>query len=264
TIVDTSVPVVDEWVTSSDGVEIYTRTWKAVSDKPIATVVFLHGFGDMLNVTTINKNSTRLVAQTDITEALISRRREGIPQFLMGHSMGGCLILNYVLDGPEKHNIAGLLCVSPLIQLTPNAKQVISLYVLHVASKLLPNVKLNTVNANCLSRDPIEIKKYKEDPLVCCVASLRNINDMISDGKSLMKKKYIDINIPIYIAHGTEDMITDPNASKLLIEKTTSKDKTFHAWDGRYHELHNDYDNTEVIKSYIQWILKHAKSESRE
>ncbi|CAG8551933.1 2336_t:CDS:2, partial [Racocetra fulgida] len=159
TTVDTSVPVVDEWVTSSDDVEIYTRTWKAVSDKPIATVVFIHGFGEHVkrynhvfdkfgreNIEVYaydqrsfgetvkrNKNPTRLVAPTDITEALISRRREGIPQFLMGHSMGGCLVLNYVIDGPEKHNIAGLLCTSPLIKLTPKANPPISLYVLHVA-----------------------------------------------------------------------------------------------------------------------------------
>ncbi|CAG8476416.1 1111_t:CDS:2 [Racocetra fulgida] len=250
TTVDTSIPVVDEWIKSSDGVEIYTRTWKAVSDKPIATVVFVHGFGEHIkrynhvfdkfgkeNIevyaydqrgfgeTAIrNKNpgktGGRNIVLADIAEALSSRRKEGIPQFLM----------------------AGLICSSPLLQTTPKAKSItdnISLFALPIASKLMPNVTWNAdINTNYISRDPVEVKKYIEDPLI----------------------HSMDINIPIYIAHGAEDMITDPNASKLLIEKTKSRDKTFHEWDSRYHEMHNDYGNTEVIKGFIQWILKHVKS----
>ncbi|CAG8842818.1 6712_t:CDS:2, partial [Racocetra persica] len=172
----------------------------------------------------------------DITEALSSRRKEGIPQFLMGHSMGGGLVIKYILDGPERHNIAGLISSAPLLQTTPKAKSLtddISLFALPIASKLMPNVTWNAdINTKFISRDPVEVKKYVEDPLIHSMGSLRTLGDMISIGKLLMAKECIDINIPIYIAHGSDDMITDPNASKLLIEKTKSKDKTFHEWDG--------------------------------
>ncbi|CAG8525375.1 11115_t:CDS:2, partial [Cetraspora pellucida] len=44
--VDPSVKVIEEWINFPEVEEYYTRTWKAASDKPIATVVFIHGFGE--------------------------------------------------------------------------------------------------------------------------------------------------------------------------------------------------------------------------
>ncbi|CAG8780445.1 1533_t:CDS:2, partial [Cetraspora pellucida] len=41
-----SVKVIEEWINFPEVEEYYTRTWKAVSNKPIATVVFIHGFGE--------------------------------------------------------------------------------------------------------------------------------------------------------------------------------------------------------------------------
>ncbi|CAG8566201.1 4985_t:CDS:2 [Dentiscutata heterogama] len=295
---DTSVPVIDEWITSSDGVKIYTRTWNAISDKPIATVVFLHGFGEHIkrynhvfdkfareNIevyaydqrgfgeTAIkNKNPGMTggwkVATNDITEALLSRRRDGIPQFLMGHSMGGGLTLNYATEGPERHKVAGYICSSPWILLSSNAPQatkrdVLLSVVAPVLSMFLPNVVINTdVDAKYISRDPVEVDKYKEDPLIHNIASLSSLVDMVSGGKLVINKEYTNVTFPVYIAHGSADLITDPKASKSFIEKIKSEDKTFIEWKDRYHEMHNDYGNTEIIQSYIQWILKRSTLES--
>jgi hypothetical protein len=35
----------EEWVKADDGLEIFTKTWYSV-DKPVATVVFVHGLGE--------------------------------------------------------------------------------------------------------------------------------------------------------------------------------------------------------------------------
>ncbi|RIB08929.1 Alpha/Beta hydrolase protein [Gigaspora rosea] len=293
--VDTSVPVIDEWITSSDGVEIYTRTWKAVSNKPIATVVFIHGFGEHIKrynhvfdkfgrenievyaydqrgageTAVKNKNPGMTggwkVATADITEALISRRKEGVPQFLMGHSMGGGLTLNYASEGPERHRIAGYICSSPLIRLSPNApqskKRDILLSIVPAISKLLPNVTICAdVEATHISRDPAEIDKYKEDPLIHNIASLITIGDMVSGGKLVINKEHANITSPVYISHGSADLVTCPKASKLFFERMKSENKTFIEWEDRHHEPHNDYGNTEVIQSYIQWILKQVNS----
>ncbi|CAG8764122.1 6877_t:CDS:2, partial [Dentiscutata erythropus] len=264
--IDTSIPVIDEWITSSDGVKIYTRTWKVVSDEPIATVVFLHGFGEHIKrynhvfdkfarenievyaydqrgfgeTAVKNKNPGMTggwkVATNDITEALKCRRRDGIPQFLIGHSMGGGLALHYAAEGPERHKIAGYISTSPWILLSPNDPQAkkrdVMLSAAPILGWFLPNVTTNAgVNAKYISHDPVEVEKYKEDPLVHNIVSISSFVDMVSGGKLIINKEYTDITFPIYIAHGSADLITDPNASKSVIEKIKSEDKTFIEWE---------------------------------
>ncbi|WP_353681502.1 alpha/beta hydrolase, partial [Algoriphagus sp.] len=42
------------------------------------------------------------------------------------------------------------------------------------------------------------------------------------------------------VMHGTADRLTNPEGSKLLFEKSPSKDKTIEILEGAYHELLND------------------------
>ncbi|CAG8785790.1 4581_t:CDS:2, partial [Gigaspora rosea] len=266
--VDKSVKVADKWIESSDGVEIYTRTWKAVSDNPIATVVFLHGFGEHItrydhvfdkfgrkNIEVYaydqrgfgktadkynNKGQTGgwNVIKKDITEALISQRREGIPQFLMGHSMGGGLALRYACEGVERHNIAGYAISSPWLRLSPKASSIgldIGLFFLPTLSLFVPNQTFSVgKDSTYLSRDPVQRKNFDDDLLNHDIFSLLTLRDI------------------------TTDMCTDINASKQFIQSVKSSNTMFREWEGRYHEsmLHNDYGNREVIQSYVQWILE--------
>ncbi|KAF0555154.1 alpha/beta-hydrolase [Gigaspora margarita] len=294
--VDKSVKVIDKWIESSDGVEIYTRTWKAVSDNPIATVVFLHGFGEHITrydhvfdkfgrkdievyaydqrgfgeTAVKNKNQGQTggwkVIKKDITEALISQRREGIPQFLMGHSMGGGLALRYACEGDERHNTAGYVITSPWLRLSPKTSPIatdIGLFFVPTISLFVPN---QTINANLepkyISRDPVQVKKYSEDPLIHSTISLLSLRDIITGGKLVLEKEYINMTSPIYLAQGSADMITDINASKQFIQSIQSSNIMFREWEGRYHEMHNDYGNRKVIQSYVQWILEQVNTAS--
>ncbi|RIB20355.1 Alpha/Beta hydrolase protein [Gigaspora rosea] len=293
--VDKSVKVADKWIESSDGVEIYTRTWKAVSDNPIATVVFLHGFGEHItrydhvfdkfgrkNIEVYaydqrgfgktadkynNKGQTGgwNVIKKDITEALISQRREGIPQFLMGHSMGGGLALRYACEGVERHNIAGYAISSPWLRLSPKASSIgldIGLFFLPTLSLFVPNQTFSVgKDSTYLSRDPVQRKNFDDDLLNHDIFSLLTRKYLYVENWS-WKREYINMTSPIYLAHGSADMCTDINASKQFIQSVKSSNTMFREWEGRYHEMHNDYGNREVIQSYVQWILEQVNSAS--
>ncbi|CAG8472072.1 998_t:CDS:2 [Scutellospora calospora] len=269
--VDTSVKVIEEWISFSDDVKIYTRTWKAVSDKPTATVLFIHGFGEYVKrynhvFDKFGKKNIEVFAydqrgfgrtakqynnhgdsggweiiKADITHALTSQRRNGIPQFLMGHSMGGGLTLRYACEIDEKHNnVAGFICASPWLQLSPQSDPIsrkIGLFFLPTLSKFLPNNKTDaSVDAKYISRDPVQIKKYQDDQMI------------------------IDSKYATYKTHP----VTSPEASKQFVQKTKASNVMFREWKDRLHEMHNDYDNTEVIQSYIQWILEQVNSATEE
>jgi alpha-beta hydrolase superfamily lysophospholipase len=59
--------------------------------------------------------------------------------------------------------------------------------------------------------------------------------------------------LPLLLLHGKADRIAFPSGS---IEFAAAlKDKcTLMLWDDAYHELHNDLEKTEVIKTMIMWM----------
>lgn len=59
---------------------------------------------------------------------------------------------------------------------------------------------------------------------------------MLKETRLLLESKYEAINSPIYICHGTDDQLTSHKSSQELYEKIPSKDKTYHKWEGLYHE----------------------------
>ncbi|CCG80886.1 Serine hydrolase YJU3 [Taphrina deformans PYCC 5710] len=127
--------------------DFYTRTWPAQGTK-IATVVFVHGFAEHCDrydhvFTKVSKagievfswdqrgfgqSATNKTAGVnggwpqqiaDIDHFVSTKRQEGVPQFLWGHSMGGGLTLKYALDGPHRSQVAGYIASSPLIEIPP-------------------------------------------------------------------------------------------------------------------------------------------------
>ena len=75
---------------------------------------------------------------------------------------------------------------------------------------------------------------------------LRGIDEAIED----LKK----ISIPILILHGGSDPIISPEASKIVYHNVSSQDKTLKIFDGLYHEIMNEPEKEEVLKTIGDWI----------
>jgi len=282
--------VLEEWVTTPDGTQMYAKLWKVNTETPLATVVFIHGFGEHINRynhmfdkftaaglevygwdqrgfgRTAQKNKDHgvnggwKVALADITEALRKQKREGVPIFLMGHSMGGGLALNYAATGEDRNMLAGVIASAPLISQPPEFKTPEPVLFLGSSlSRLLPSFQIPVnIEVNHISRDPEEVAKYSADPLVHGVGSLRLISDMMYGGRALLKERHQDIRMPILLTHGSADKITCHRATKEFFDKLTCEDKTYREWEGGFHELHNDLEKDKVIDEYIQWIKSRA------
>ncbi|RHZ78803.1 hypothetical protein Glove_156g43 [Diversispora epigaea] len=282
----------EAWITSKDNVDIYTKTWKAVTETPIATIVFVHGFGEHIDrynyvFSRFSKKNIEVYAYDqrgfgrtavrnknpgitggfevllgDVTDALVAKKKPGIPQFLMGHSMGGEIVFNYACVGPEKDNLDGYIISAPFFEQGEETKKPgVLTFAVTSLSKVLPNLTTAVdLDPKYLSHDPEIVKQYAEDPLNVGVGSLKTLGDMASVPKFLINhKKYENITLPIYFSHGSKDAIACPKASKEMFEKITFKDKTYREWEGLYHELHNEYEKDQVIDEYIKWIIDHVQ-----
>ena len=62
---------------------------------------------------------------------------------------------------------------------------------------------------------------------------------------------------PMLILHGAADKVTDPQVSKFLYERASSKDKTLKLYEGAYHSiLEGEPDDRilEVLSDIISWL----------
>ncbi|KAF9111207.1 hypothetical protein BGX27_005237 [Mortierella sp. AM989] len=287
----------EEWIVADDGHEIFTKTWFAVG-KPVASIVFIHGFGehivrydhvfeefskagfqvsafDQRGFGQTGKKSKSLGASggyakaiPDITAALMRGEIEGTPLFLMGHSYGGGLVLNYDCIGPLRTKLAGVIVSAPLIQVDASSRPFdITVSLAGAISTVLPSFQIPVaLSSDTLSRDSGEVTKYNSDPLVHGYGTTKGLYDMLTNGKALLTTRYKEIStdVPILICHGASDGLTDPKSSAEFFDKIQVKDKELKIYEDHYHELHNEPedDRKVVIDYYIQWIRKHLPTVS--
>ncbi|KAF9429128.1 hypothetical protein BGZ76_001784, partial [Entomortierella beljakovae] len=204
----------------------------------------------------------------DITAALERGKIEGLPLFLMGHSYGGGLVLNYDCIGPLRYKLAGVIASAPLIQLAPKVRPFdITVSLAGVISMLLPSFQIGVgLPSTTLSRDPEEIKKYDTDPLVHGYVTTKGVYDMFGNGKALLTTRYKDISkkVPLLICHGDSDGLTDSASSMEFFDKIDVNDKELKICEGYYHEMHNEpeVERKVVVDYYVEWIRKHLPTSS--
>ncbi|KAG9071225.1 hypothetical protein KI688_008770 [Linnemannia hyalina] len=282
----------EEWITAEDGHEIFTKTWFAVGT-PVAVVVFVHGLGehivrydhvfeefnkagfqvsayDQRGFGQTGKKSKTLgstggydKAIPDITAALERSKIDGLPLFLMGHSYGGSLVLNYDCIGPLRTKLTGLIASAPLVLASePTRPNALTVGLAGVVSRILPSFQTQiALDSSFISRDADHVQKYNTDPLIHGYITTKGVYDMLTNGKLLLTERYkvITKSVPVLIAHGTEDGLTDYKASKEFFDKIEVEDKEYKVYEGHFHELHNEPedDRKVVIEYYINWIRKH-------
>ena len=172
-----------------------------------------------------------------------------VPTFLYGHSMGGNVIINYLLT--RKNQFTGAIATSPFLKLAfqpPSWKISIG----KILQKIAPSMTMgNELDVNAISRDKEEVQKYVDDPLV---------HDRISPNYSItfMKtgiwaiKNASNLSLPLLILHGTGDRLTSHKASEEFALKNNNV--TLKLFKDGYHELHNDLCKKEFIHTIVHWL----------
>ena len=200
-------------------------------------------------------------AVLDCLEIVINKANtifSNIPVFLYGHSMGGNVVINYVLK--RKNNLNGVIATSPFLKLAfqpPFWKLTLG----RLLQKIAPAFTMgNELDVNALSRDKNEVQKYINDPLV---------HDKISPNYSLtfMETGIWAINnadklsVPTLIIHGTGDRLTSHEASEAFA--LNNNKVNLKLIQGGYHELHNDLCKQELIEASISWIETQLKNQTK-
>jgi alpha-beta hydrolase superfamily lysophospholipase len=185
----------------------------------------------------------------DIILKDIAAELPGIPQLIYGHSLGGGIVLDYLIR--RKPSLTGAIATSPWINLAfepPKAKQLLA----SVASRIMPGMTQSSgLKTEYLSRDPAVVEAYRTDPLVHGIISAGIFGSITSAAKEILSRAS-EITLPLLLVHGRNDMIT--SAAATMEVAAAAPGATLKLWDGGYHELHNDLLREEHFEFIIEWI----------
>ncbi len=175
--------------------------------------------------------------------------------FLYGHSMGGNVVISYVLK--REHDLKGVIATSPFLKLAfePPAWK---LKIAKVLLKIAPSLTMgNELDVNAVSRDKNEVDKYKKDPFIHDKVSPNYSIVFIESGQWAIDNAK-KLNIPMLLMHGTGDQLTSYKASQEFAKNAGSK-VTLKLFEEAYHELHNDIIKNEVLNDITNWLSKETE-----
>lgn len=172
------------------------------------------------------------------------------PAFLYGQSLGGNLVLNYLLR--RQPHLTGVIVSSPLLLPTvmpPSWKHNLGRLLSHV----WPSFTFHSgIKASELSHDPEAVAAYESDPLVHDRVSARLAVQMLDAGRWALAHA-TELAMSTLVLHGTADPITDCSASVRFTELARNW-CTLQTFPGLLHELHWERERDEILASTIAWM----------
>ena len=179
--------------------------------------------------------------------------------FLLGHSMGGAIALQFALQPGNQDHLRGLILSSPAIEMPLNFAGAIKKQLATFLSRLIPSVTMDTnINTRFLSHDPQVGQDFQADPLTHEKISIGMGYALFQLHHTFYAKASI-LTVPTYIFHGTGDQITSPEGSKKFYHLLRQPDKTLRLYDDLYHETMNERepDRSQVLQDLKNWVLTH-------
>ena len=267
---------------SKTGTNVFGQSW--LVENPKAVVGIIHGMGEHSSrynylIDVLNSAGISVVAYDQFGHGRTEGKRGHVPNydmllgcvgeltskmvelvpakptFLFAHSMGGNVLLNYLIRRNPKIN--GAIVSAPWLKLAFDPPA-IQLKLAKLVSGILPGlVQSSKLDVNAISKDPKEVQRYVNDPLVHDKISTAFFVGVHEAGEWALEHA-AELKTPLLLYHGTADTLTSHDASKAFAEKA-SGDVTFKSLEGFFHESHNEPEREELFKVIVEWINSHSK-----
>lgn len=262
----------------SDGLQLYYHKW--MPENPKAIIVFVHGLTDHVGrygaftqyfatrnygvclfdmrghgksggrKTHVNRFYDYLYDLSQFIE-FIRKSSPQAPIFLVGHSFGGQIVLNFVVRYAK--GIRGVVALSPVVAMNldiPKWKLKLGI----MGAKWFPILRVgHEIDPSVLSTDTAVVENYKNDPNIAKDITLKCGYEILKNTELVMALAS-RIYLPIMLMHGGSDKICDPEATKKFYMRVPVFNKQLKIYPGLYHELLNEKDKWEVFQDMENWF----------
>jgi alpha-beta hydrolase superfamily lysophospholipase len=202
----------------------------------------------------------RFEEYADDYEALrsaVDAKRNGLPHFLLGHSMGTFVALQSAVRWPE--GVAGLVLMSAPVR-PKHALSRLAARCAAVVRPLVPKLRLPLgFPREELSSDPASVAAAREDSLLRTHATLRWGAEFQKAATAALDDAS-RLAVPVLVLHGTDDRIADLGGARRLFDAIKQADKTFRTYPGAFHELFAEVSGIRlaVFEDIVAWLRAHA------
>ena len=200
---------------------------------------------------------TRFNQYIDDLKVLVALVRKDLPAgrkcCLLGHSMGGLIATRYTQQ--HANSIDALILSSPalgMVVAVPAVKQ----WLARVTSAILPGLSMgNELDATKISHDSEVVQSYQNDPLVHDRVSARWFTEFLA-AMQYANDNAGTIQVPVLMQVAGDDHLVSASSSKRFFDRLTTSDKTFHRYEGLYHEIYNAPTDQRqcIVKDLVSWI----------
>ncbi len=263
------------------GVTIFTQTWTPAD--PRALVVLAHGFGEHSGR---YGHVARALTEAGYAVAALDHRGHGrsggpralvadlgelsadlalfrtelgrvhdLPQVLLGHSMGGAVVLDHLLGAHEP--VSAVVLSGPYLR-NAAAVPLVLRKAAPILGRILPTAPTQKLDSSAVSRDPAVVAAYDADPLVFHGAIPAATGASLLGAEQRILPRVGAITEPMLIVHGTDDLLAAVSGSTDLAAAVGSTDVTLTTYPGLHHEIFNEPEQADVIADVVTWLKAHA------
>ncbi|OAY61824.1 caffeoylshikimate esterase isoform X1 [Manihot esculenta] len=282
------------YIKNSRGVQLFTCRWLPVSSSPKALVFLCHGYG--MECSGYMKECGIRLARAryavfgidyeghgrssgsrcyikkfenivnDCNEffksVCVEKYYSDKGRFLCGESMGGAVALLLHKKEPSFYN--GAVLVAPMCKISEKLKpHPVVVNILTSFEEIIPKWKIVPTKdvIDSAFKDPFKREEIRNNKLIYQdKPRLKTALEMLRTSMSLEQSLY-QVRLPFLVLHGDADTVTDPEISKALYEKASSKDKTMKLYPGMWHALTAGETNENVdivFADIVDWLEKHT------
>ena len=187
---------------------------------------------------------------------VVRRARErtpGVPWALMGHSLGGAIVLDHVLRQHSQPQADRLIAVAPWLEL----KMKVSMPKRAAAeffSRLKPTLTIeNGIKAEDVSRSPEVVANFFRDPLVHHVATAGWFAEVLH-AQAALRARAAQLQVPTLLLVAGHDRIVSTEAS-LAFAQAAGSTAEVRLYEELYHELFLEPEREQVVSDVAQWLF---------
>jgi alpha-beta hydrolase superfamily lysophospholipase len=191
-----------------------------------------------------------------LSSSLISHKY--LPTFVLAHSNGALITLDYLLANPLKMtHLKGLIVSSPWLAPADELPQ-IKIWASKVLGNVIPRLSLpaTEVSAEQLTSDPQKIQEHKDDPLVLYRFTVGWALESMK-AQARVRERLKEVPVPLYFVYAGSDTVANAAVNKEFADRILPHpDKTVVEKPDALHEVLQETDRAELFEAMGKWILE--------
>ena len=272
------MPITEYIWKSHDGLDLYAVEWSPVG-RTEAVVAFVHGHGDhcrrydewfaLMNTRNISvvaldyrghgrskgkRGSIRrfddLLRDITLLHQKALDLYPGTPVVLYGNSLGGTIVLSYLLKSPSLPAMA--IVTAPWLQLNRPPGKFLSTFI-KIGDLIFPNMTFSTgLHSGDFSDVEGFSDKRDKDKFVHNRISPRLMTEVQKE-VSFIFGNFSAIRTPLLLLQGRDDKIMDGSAPRKLNDSLPGQ-VNYREWKHAGHQLHFSERSNEIMDYIVDWI----------